>query len=226
MYLIPYLSFAVSPLIIVLSIVYLKFKFSIKSFKNITNAIIWGAVSVLLLVIANYLIDLIWQGNLRNMRRMAFFVFVITAFSSEIAKFTVLRSAFFNLRSFQSPLGGIIYGVFISLGFSLVATVLYYYNIIGIHSKFTNLNLFLYTFPLASITLGTVMGFFVGMGKLRKSGFIDSSTAIFASTFFHGLFYFCFITQDIRLLIFTGIGFLIITIGLIYKGVKLTTEKA
>jgi len=226
MSLLNYLSFAVSPLIIVLTIIYLKYKFSIKSFKNIINAIIWGIIAVVLLIIANYLIDLIWGGNLRNMRRMAFFVFVITAFSSEIAKFAVLRLSFFNLKSFQSPVGGIIYAVFISLGFSAIASVLYAYGIVGTDTKFTDMTLFLYTFPFASITLGCLMGFFVGMGKLRKSGFIDSSTAIFASTFFHGLFYFCFITHDKRLLIFTAIGFLIITLGLVYKSVKLTTEKS
>jgi RsiW-degrading membrane proteinase PrsW (M82 family) len=220
-----YLSFTVSPLIIILLIAYLKFKFSIKSFRNITNAIIWGALSVLLLVIANYLIDLQWNDNLRNMRRMAFFVFIITAFSSELAKFAVLRFNFFNLKSFQSPLVGIIYAVFISLGFSLIASVLYAFGIVGTTTKFNDMTLFLYTFPIASFTLGCIMGFFVGMGKLRKSAFIDSSTAIFATTFFHGLFYFCFITQDKRLLIFTGVGFLIITIALILKAANLSSEK-
>ncbi|NOY50392.1 MAG: PrsW family intramembrane metalloprotease [Chlorobi bacterium] len=220
-----FLSFAVSPVVIFLLIAYLKFKFSIKSLQNIINAVIWGALGVVLLVIANYLIDLQWNDNLRNMRRMAFFVFIITAFSSEIAKFAALRFGFFRLKSFQSPLVGIIYAVFISMGFSAVAVVLYSYGIVGTATKFNDMTLFLYTFPLAGFTLGCMMGFFVGMGRQRKSGFIDNSTAIFASTFFHGLFYFCFITQDKRLLIFTGIGFFIITIALILKAISLSSEK-
>ncbi|PLX07941.1 MAG: hypothetical protein C0598_12820 [Marinilabiliales bacterium] len=219
-----YLSFAVSPLVIIAAVFYLKFKFSIKSLKNITNAIVWGAIAVIVLVIGNYLVELVWHGNLKNMRRMAFFVFVITAFGSEIAKYAVLKLQFFKLKSFQSPLVGIIYGVFISLGFATIATILYAYGIVGTETKFNDLTLFLYTFPLASFTLGTLMGFFVGMGKLRKNSFIDGSSAIFSSTFFHGLFFFCFITQDKRLLIFTAIGFLIITLTLIYKAIKLSEE--
>jgi hypothetical protein len=69
------------------------------------------------------------------------------------------------------------------------------------------------------------MGFFVGMGKLRKNGFIDNSTGLFVSTFFHGLYYFGFITSDIRLLIFTAIGFLVIGITLVVKSVTQRLEQ-
>lgn len=87
------------------------------------------------------------------------------------------------------------------------------------------MTLFLYTYPLASITFGVVMGFFVGMGKMRKNRFIDNSTGLFAATFFHGLFYFCFITSDKRLLLFTTIGFLIITVTLIIKAADRRVER-
>jgi len=221
-----YLSFFVSPLILILIIFYLRFKFSIQSFKNIRNAILFGMIGVVLLVIATYLIELQWNDNLRNMRRMSFFVFVIVAFSSELAKFLTLKLAFSNLKSFEGPLEGILYGVFISLGFSAVASILFAYGIVGTETKFNDMTLFLYTYPLASFAFGVVLGFFAGMGKLRKNGFIDNSTGLFAATFFHGLFYFCFITSDKRLLIFTTIGFIVITIALMIKAVNLRVEKA
>jgi len=220
-----YISFLVSPVLILLFIVYLRYKFAVKSLKNIRNAIIFGMVAVLLLIASTYLIELQWHGNYRNMRRMAFFVFVVTAFVAEFGKYLVLRGIFYKLKSFIGPLEGIIYSVFISLGFSVVAVVLYASGIIGLSDKMHNFQLFLYTYPLASVIIGICMGFFVGMGKMRKNGFIDNNTGLFLATFFHGLFYFGFITSDIRLLVFISIGYLIIGIALVVKSVTLSMDR-
>ncbi len=216
-----YFSFAISPLLIIIFILYLKFKFSIKNFTNIRNAILLGAIGVILLIVANYLIELRWDGNYKNMRRMGFFVFVIIAFSSELAKFIPLKYSFYKLKKFSGPLEGVIYSVFISLGFSMLATVLYAFDIVGSPDKMNNFTLFLYTLPFANLVFAITMGFFVGMGKLRKNTIIDCATGLFVATFFHGLFYFGFITADIRLLVFIAIGFVIIGTTFIVKSVSL-----
>ncbi len=220
-----YFSFAVSPVLIVLFVVYLKYKFSIKSFVNIRNAVLLGAVGVVLLLVANYLVDLRWDGNYKNMRRMGFFVFVIIALSSELAKFIPLKFSFYRLSNFSGPLEGVIYSVFLSLGFSMVATILYAFEIVGSPDKMNNFTLFLFTLPLANLVFAITMGFFVGMGKLRKNTFIDSATGLFVATFFHGLFYFGFITSDIRLLIFIAIGYAVIGITFVVKSVSLKLEE-
>lgn len=224
MNLINYFSFAVSPLLILAFILYLKFKFSIKNFVNIRNAIILGAISVVLLILANYLIELRWDGNYKNMRRMTFFVFVVIAFGSELAKYIPLKLSFYKLKNFSGPLEGIIYSIFISLGFSMVATVLYAFELVGSLDKFYNFTLFLYTVPFANVIFAIAMGFFVGMAKMRKNTFIDCATGLFVATFFHGLFYFGFVTSDIRLLIFDAVGFTIIGITFIVKSVSLKLE--
>ena len=164
-----YFSFAISPILILAFVLYLKFKFSIKSYVNIRNAVLLGIIGVVVLLLANYLIELQWGGDYKNMRRMAFFVFVVIAFSSELAKFIPLKFSFYKLSNFSGPFEGIIYSIFISLGFSMVATVLYAYDIVGSLDKFHNFTLFLYTLPLASLVFAIVMGFFVGMAKLRKN---------------------------------------------------------
>ena len=224
MSIINYLSFAVSPILILVFVLYLKFKFSIKNFSNIRNAILLGAISVALLVIANYLIELRWDGNYKNMRRMAFFVFVVIAFGSELGKFIPLKFLFFKLKNFSGPLEGVIYSMFISLGFTTVASVLYAFEIVGSLDKFHNFTLFLYTLPIANLVFAISMGFFVGMSKLRKNAFIDSATALFVATFFHGLYYFGFITSDIRLLVFVAIGFTVIGITFLVKSVSIKLE--
>lgn len=224
MSLINYLSFAVSPILIIVFILYLKFKFSIKSFTNIRNAILLGMISIVLLIVANYLIELKWDGNYKNMRRMAFFVFIVIAFSSELGKYIPLKFSFYKLKNFGGPLEGVIYSIFISLGFSMVAVVLYAFGLIGSLERFHNFTLFLFTLPFANLVFAIAMGFFVGMAKLRKNTFIDCATGLFVATFFHGLYYFGFVTADIRLLIFDAVGFSIIGITFIIKSVSLKLE--
>lgn len=191
---------------------------------NIRNAILLGVIGVLLLVLANFLIELKWDGNYKNMRRMAFFVFVVIAFSSELAKFIPLKFSFYKLNNFSGPLEGVVYSIFISLGFSMIATILFAFGIVGSLDKFHHFTLFLYTLPFANLVFAVSMGFFVGMAKLRKNVFIDSATGLFVATFFHGLFYFGFVTSDVRLLIFDAIGFTIIGITFVVKSVSLKLE--
>ncbi|MCP4909953.1 MAG: PrsW family intramembrane metalloprotease [Bacteroidetes bacterium] len=216
-----YISFAVAPLITIMAILYMKYKFEVKNFSNIRNAILLGAIGVIILVIADYLIELRLDGNYNNMRRMAFFVFVGIALSSEFAMMLPLRYSFFKLNTFTGPLEGIIYSIFIGLGFSIVATVLFAFEIIGSSEQMHNFTLFLYTYPIANLVFSIALGFFIGMAKLRKNEFIDTLTGLGVATFFHGLYYFAFVTSDIRLLIFVAIGYVIIAIGLVAKSVSI-----
>lgn len=219
-----YISFLISPLLIIVSILYLKYKFSIKNFKNIRNAILLGMISVSLLIIANYLIELKWDGNYKNMRRMAFFVFIVVAFSSEFAKFLPLKFVFYKLSNFTGPLEGVIYSIFIALGYSTVATVAYATGLVGVPEKMHNFSLFLYLLPFANIVFGISMGFFTGIAKTRKNTLIDLAVGLGVAVFFHGLFYFGFVTSDIRLLVFIAIGFVVIGITFIVKSVSMKIE--
>lgn len=219
-----YFSFAISPLLILVGMLVLKTTFKIKNWVNIRNAILLGMISVLLVVLANFMAELRWEGSYRNLKRIVVFVFIIIAFSAEFGKYMVMRLAFYKLKNFEGPIEGIIYGYFISLGFAMVAVVLFAYGIIG-SPRIDDLVTFLYLYPFANIVFSTCMGFFLGMGKLRKNTLIDNATGIFVATFFHGLFYFSFVTSDYRLQIFVGIGFVLITVILLARAIKLRRSK-
>ncbi len=215
-----YFSFLFSPLLFVLFVLYLRFKFKIRVWKSILASFVWGMLAVLLVIAANEVIKIWGWEHLKNMRRTAFYVFVVVAFSAELGKFLYLRYLFHNQKSFNSPLAGIIYGICVSLGFSLVAVVLYATGFVGTE-RMKYLSLFLWTYPLANMVFGVVQGFFLGMGKVRKFSFIDEGTALGTATFFHALFYFCFLTSDQRLLVMTGIGLVFIAFILLVKAVTI-----
>ncbi len=215
-----YLPLLLSPLLIVLLMVYMKFKFSIKDWSHVTVALVLGAVAVLLLIASDYVFEYRWHGNLRNMRRTAAYVFAGIAFASEFAKFLVLRYAFIKKELIKDPLDGIIYAFLVGLGFSTVAAVLYLFGIIGT-DKVHSLTLFLWIYPFGTLAFSIVLGYFMGMGYTRKNSFIDDSSGLFLATFFHAIFYFGFITSDVRLLVFILIGYFIIGMSLLVRAVNL-----
>ncbi len=215
-----FLPLLFSPLLIVLLIFYLKFKFSINNWKNIYTAIILGAVAVIVLVASDFAFEYRWHGVLRNVRRTATYVFIGIAFASELGKYLVLRYAFLKKELINDPLDGIIYSFFVGLGFSTVAAILFSFGIIGT-DKVHNLQLFLWIYPFGTLTVAVVLGYFIGMGYTRKNGFIDDATGLLLATFFHAIFYFCFITSDIRLLVITLVGFVVIGGALLVRAINL-----
>lgn len=219
-----YVSFAVAPVLIILGAILLKVSFKIKNWVNIRNAILLGIFSVIFVVLANYLAELKWHGNYNRMKSMAFFVFVVIGFSAEFGKFLALRLGFYKLKTFEGPIEGIIYSSFIGLGYSLTAVVLFAYGFIGapLISDFT---IFLFLYPFANLVFATCLGFFIGMGKIRSNRLIDNSTGLFVATFFHGLYYFSFITNDIRLQILIAVGFILIATVLLLRAIKLRNMK-
>lgn len=219
-----YLSFAVAPVLIILGAILLKVSFKIKNWVNIRNAILLGIFSVIFVLAANYLAEWKWNGNYNKMKIMAFFVFVVIAFSAEFGKFLALRLGFYKLKTFEGPIEGIIYSNFIGLGFSLSAVVFFGYGIIGA-PRINDFTAFLFLYPFANLVFSTCMGFFVGMGKIRKNTLIDNATGLFVATFFHGLYYFSFITHDIRLQILIAIGFIMIATILLMRSIKLRSMK-
>jgi protease PrsW len=219
-----YLSFAVAPILIIIGAIILKVSFKIKNWVNIRNAILLGIFSVVFVVIANYLAEMKWHGNYNKMKTMAFFVFVVIGFSAEFGKFLALRLGFYRLKTFEGPIEGIIYSNFIGLGYSLTAVVLFGYDFIGA-PRINDFTLFLFIYPFANLVFSTCLGFFIGMGKIRSNGLIDNATGLFVATFFHGLYYFSFITSDIRLQILIGIGFIMIAFVLLARAIKLRNMK-
>jgi hypothetical protein len=90
----------------------------------------------------------------------------------------------------------------ITLGFATVTLPLYHF---GFFSHNVDL-LFLFTYPLANVMFAIIMGFFVGMGKMRKNRLIDSITGLGSAAFFHGFYFFSFLTSDKTILLVYGLG--------------------
>lgn len=219
-----YLSFLISPILIILGLLILRFGFNIRHLSSIGYAAIIGMFSIVLVILANYIIDLQWHGNYSGLRRLLFYVIIVIALCAELGKYLILRLLFYKKKGFEGPIEGIIYSIFIGLGYATVAVPLFAYQIIG-KPLFGYETIFLYAYPFANLVFAICMGFFIGMGKLRKNTFIDNATGLFTAIFFHGLFYFSIISQDLVLIGIVCLGFFVISITLLIRAVNLRREK-
>ncbi len=209
-------------LVVIVLMTFLKFRFEIKSWNLILKAIALGAVSSLLIIAFDFVAQSLGYDMLKNLKRSGFYSFVIIGFGSELGKFIFLRYYFLKRKSFKGSLDGIIYAIFISLGFALVTLPLY---TLGVFSRPTGMQ-FLFSYTIASIAFAVVLGFFTGLGKHRRNRLVDSLTALGAASFFHGFYYFINLTTDQTIFIFYGIGLIMISLLLVIKSINMKDEEA
>jgi protease PrsW len=214
---IKYLSFIVPPLLALLIYFYLIYKFRKNPYPLLFQSFIWGAFSIVLVLTVQYLANYFGLDKLVNLRRILFYALVVVAFFSEFGKFFLLRVFLYNKDSFRTPVDGIIYSVMIALGFATMNNVFYFVDLPHLEVNATNA---LSAGP-ANLIFGVLMGFFLGMGRLRHIRFIDAMTGLMAAVLFHALYSFCLMTKDNRLLLAFFAGSLIIAVSLCIAAIRL-----
>jgi protease PrsW len=210
----------IAPIFFILLLVYLKYKFPKGDFSLFYLSFFIGVLAIGLVLLSDWIVRLTGLGQLHNLRRSVFFTFVMVGGTAELAKFLVVIILDVSDKRFKRVSDGIVYCL--STGFGFTSAFIIYSFFIQPLSP--DLILYLLTLTPMAMALAIIMGFFVGMGKVRNNLFIDSMTGLLAASFFHGLYRFCILTQDIRLLAVTITGTVIIAIILLVKAIQIRPE--
>jgi len=212
------ISLTISPLLAVLLYVYLKYRFPEGYFKLLFKSYFWGVLSSLIAGIFFFTAYKLSYIELKNLRRILFFSFIIIGLGQELGKFLVLRYLILPSKYFKSPVDGVIYSLMISFGaisiFNIATIVIYPGYDMGT----------LISSTIISMVYAVIMGFFVGLGKTRKNRLIDSLSGLFGAIFFHGVYEFIIQTNDRLLLWPFLIGSAIITFLFILKSIQISDE--
>ena len=215
-----YLSFIIPPLIAVLVYLYLKYKSSNWSVSMLINSFLWGMFSIVLVLLVQITASFFELDKLTNIRRVLFYALVISALFAELGKFIILRALAYPKKEFKTPVDGIVFAVMVSMGFATMNNILYFINIPNLSVSIPNA---LSAGP-ANAIFGVLMGFFIGLGKLRKMKIVDLMTGFAAAVFFHGLYSFCLLTKDNKLLLAFFIGSGIIAISLCIAALRIQQD--
>lgn len=217
---IKYLTFLIPLAISILLFLYFRYKTGKESSGLLILSFFYGVVSIVLVLIMQMIASNFGLDNLRNIRRILFYAVVIVGFFSEFGKYFFLRFFIYPKDRFQNPVDGIIYSVMIAMGFATINNILYFVSIPNLEVNTVNA----VTSGPANVIFGVLMGFFIGLGKLRKLRFIDSMTGLLAAIFFHSLYAFCLLTKDYRLLWAFFIGSVIIALSLTIASIRIKTD--
>jgi protease PrsW len=190
-------------------------RFGILLIKSYFVGMIGSLVLLLSLYIANYL----GMNTFVSLKRTLFFSFVFVGFGAELGKFIVFRFYILPKQEVDTPIHGITFSVMTALGFSTVSVLLFLFDLYESKPPYPT-NMYLLLSAPSNIIFAIILGYFVGLGKFVESKFFYSLTGLAAASFFNGLFKFCLITHDYKLLNLFAFGSALIIVILIVRALN------
>ena len=214
------LGIAAAPVVLVLLWFYHKDKFQKEPLRMLFYAFLAGCVSIFPAII----IEFTWQNQgftqVGDNYYLAFYAFVVVAFSEEISKFVFLRRIL-NKPYVDEPYDGILYSVMVSMGFAFVENIFYVFEHglgVGIMRAFTAIP--------AHATFAAVMGYFLGKAKFNGNFIGNTIFGILGAVLLHGFYdYFLFI-NNIPLIQLGALLSLIIGIVLTRSAIRIHNENS
>jgi RsiW-degrading membrane proteinase PrsW (M82 family) len=156
-----YLSLAFAPVLIILTYIYIRDKFNREPFWLLFLSVLGGMFSVIPVLIVGYVTELfapLFQGI-----QLAFYhAFIQAGFVEELFKLLVVLILVWRSRHFDERFDGIVYAVFVSMGFALVENIMYVFG----GGLVTGLVRIITAVPAHAI-FGIAMGYYLGMAKFN-----------------------------------------------------------
>lgn len=191
------LLIASAPVFIILAYIYYRDKYEREPFKLLFEGLIAGGVIVFPAI---YLEEVMqhFGASFSGLGGAAYTAFVVAAFVEEMLKFFAVYVLIWRNINFNESFDGIVYAVFVSLGFALVENVMYVVQLPdGLHVGITRA----YTAVPAHAMFGVYMGYWFGLAKFNaKKRMKCLALALFFPFVFHGIYDFILLSQKKYLL--------------------------
>ena len=192
------LLISLAPVFIIAFYIYISDKYEKEPFRHLLKALFTGVIIILPVVfIEKFLIS--FSYLFEGLSKAAYNAFVVASVCEEGFKYLGFVLIVWGNRNFNEKFDGIVYSVFISLGFAAVENILYVFQ----GGLFTGIVRALTAVP-AHALFGTVMGYYFGLARFypqmkRKYLFL----ALVIPFIWHGLYDFLLLGHNqILLLLF------------------------
>ncbi|MCK5691631.1 MAG: PrsW family intramembrane metalloprotease, partial [Bacteroidales bacterium] len=153
---------SLAPVLIIAVYIYYRDKYEKEPIKLLLFALLAGGLTVIpILFVEQFLAS--FTHNFSGLLSAAWNAFVVAAFSEELFKFIALYLLIWKSREFNEKFDGIVYAVFVSLGFAGVENVLYVMDG-GMQTALTRA---LTAVPAHAI-FGITMGYYLGIAHMYK----------------------------------------------------------
>lgn len=205
------LILALAPVFIIAGYIWFRDKYEKEPLRLLILALVAGALTVFPILFLEQFLDG-FSGLFPGLMAAAWKAFAVAAFSEELLKFIALYLLIWKSPEFNEKFDGIVYAVFVSLGFAAVENVLY---VTG--SGFsTGISRAITAVPAHAI-FGVTMGFYFGMARFfERERMQFKAKALLYPILLHGIYDFILFT-GMEWLTVVFIGFLVF---LYFSGLK------
>ena len=184
------LAIATVPVILILLYVNYRDKYEKEPRKLLIKAIVGGAITVIpIFFVETFLSDI--YNNSELIKQAAYDSFVVAAFTEETFKYLIFYFLIWKNKNFNEFFDGIIYAVFISMGFALVENILYVFEGgggVGILRALTAVP--------GHALFAIAMGYYFGLARFTKKRSYNLIMALIMPIVLHGTYNFILMSQD------------------------------
>jgi RsiW-degrading membrane proteinase PrsW (M82 family) len=174
---------SLAPVGIILLYIYLRDKYDREPLWLLIKLVIAGAVVVIPIAYVERAL-IAWMPPFHRIGAAAYHAFVVAGITEEGFKFLVLYLVAWNNRWFNEKFDGIVYAVFVSLGFAAVENILYV-----VQSGYQTALIRALTAVPAHALFGVAMGYYVGIARMYeeiRSNYLRK--AILVPVILHGIY--------------------------------------
>ena len=192
------LTIALAPVLIILVYIYFRDKYEKEPIGLLLKGLLAGAFITIPIIFIEKLLSSPLPV-LSGFSNAAYNSFIVAAFSEESFKYLAVMLLFWRNHEFNERFDGIVYAVFVSLGFAAVENIMYVFD----SGMETGIIRALTAVPAHAI-FGITMGYYIGMAKFipdQKRQLLLK--AFFYPIFLHGLYnFFLLSAHPVLLLLF------------------------
>jgi len=180
---------SLAPVLIIAGYIYFRDKYEKEPIKLLLFAMFLGGLIVIPILFVELFLDR-FTDSFPGLLSTAWNAFVVAAFTEELFKFLALYLLIWKSPEFNEKFDGIVYAVFISLGFAAVENILYVVQG-GVGTGIMRA----ITAVLAHAIFGVTMGFYFGMARFyEKEQFTLKLSALGYPIVLHGIYDFIIMT--------------------------------
>ena len=190
------LFISIAPVLIIALYIYIRDKYEKEPFICLLKALLSGILIVFPIVVLEKVLYSFFSGN-SEIVRAAYNAFIVASFSEEGFKYLAFMILFWSNSNFNEKFDGIVYAVFISMGFAAIENILY------VHRGGYDVGyLRAITAVPAHALFGTVMGYHLGIARFYPERRINQLVLAFSMPFiWHGVYDFLLMGQRPVLLV-------------------------
>ena len=196
------LIISLAPVLIIAGYIYFRDKYEKEPVRLLLYALLAGGLAVIPILFVEIFLDSFTE-SFPGLLSAAWNAFVVAAFTEELFKFLALYLLIWKSPEFNEKFDGIVYAVFISLGFAAVENILYVAQG-GVNAGIMRA----ITAVPAHAIFGIAMGFYFGLARFyEKEQYTLKLKALVYPIILHGIYDFILMSEIVWL---TGVFFLFV----------------